>query len=395
VANAAAIAAAAINSAGLAVNATTGSIQAAASIGSTTYPLAMRNMLHNGDFRIDQRYAGNAQTPATGTGWAADRWYYSNSQTSKITYQAQIGVMPAAGQTGGGGYLICTCAAAVASPAAGDSWSVWQAIEAGNCTVGWGTANAQPVSLSFWVYATQTGTWSGSLQNAANTRSYPFTFTVNTTLTWQYITIPNIPGDTAGTWNMAGTNTGIRVIFSLGGGTTLFGTAGSWSSNNYVGATGTNNLLATLGNVFEVTAVQLERGPICTAYEQRPLSMELQLCQRYAYFWSNLGLNGCYFAFGGILNTSTGNMNGIFPVPMRSNPTGPTFTQGAVGNFTLANSGTGTTAACTSFSSNGTNLMSGVFSAVTGSASFTASQACEVYTNTTTLTIVGWSADIN
>ena len=42
----------------------------------------------------------------------------------------------------------------------------------------WGTANAQPVTLSFWVTSALTGTFSGSVQNVAHNRSYPFTYSI-------------------------------------------------------------------------------------------------------------------------------------------------------------------------------------------------------------------------
>ena len=65
------------------------------------------------------------------------------------------------------------------------------------------TASAQPITLSFWVWTSglsYPATLSGAIRNYANTRSYPFTYSVSTGGgAWTYISV-TIPGDTGGTW---------------------------------------------------------------------------------------------------------------------------------------------------------------------------------------------------
>src|SRR4029077_1444344 len=106
-----------------------------------------------------------------------------------------------------------------------------------------GTASAQSVALSFWVNATLTGTFSGSIRNYAGTRSYPFTFAVPAASTWTRIVI-TIPGDTAGTWVLSGNGGSLLLSFDLGCGSTFRGPANAWASANYVGATGAVSLVA-------------------------------------------------------------------------------------------------------------------------------------------------------
>ena len=94
---------------------------------------------------------------------------------------------------------------------AADSFTFYQTIEADMVSdFAWGTANAQPVTLSFWVNRTLTGTFGGAITNVAQDASYPFTYSVPAASTWTKIVV-TIPGDTAGTWVMSG-NAALRLL---------------------------------------------------------------------------------------------------------------------------------------------------------------------------------------
>ena len=71
------------------------------------------------------------------------------------------------------------------------------------------------------------------------------------------------------------------VYFSLGAGSTYNGTAGSWYSSGYYSVTGATSVVGTSGATFYITGVQIERGSTATAFDWRPFTTELQLCQRY------------------------------------------------------------------------------------------------------------------
>jgi hypothetical protein len=237
----------------------------------------MRNRIINGSMTIDQRNAG-ASVTQTANGYTLDRWSTQMSQSSKFSVQQNAGsVTPPAGFSN---YLGVTSTSAY-SVGSGDYFNIFQAIEGFNTAdLGFGTANAKTVTLSFWVRSSLTGTFGGSLLNSAQSRSYPFTYTISSANTWTQISV-TIAGDTSGTWIGATNGIGLYVFFGLGNGSTYSGTAGSWAGSTYLGATGATSVVGTNGATFYITGVQLEKGSSATGYEYRQYQQELALCQRY------------------------------------------------------------------------------------------------------------------
>ena len=274
-----------------------------------------KNRIINGAMVIDQRNAGASVTPTNGQ-FLVDRYKVSLSQTSKFTAQQNAGfVTPPVGFSN---YLGFTSSSSYSS-LSGDYFWLEQLIEAYNVSdLSFGTASASSISVSFWARSSLTGTWSGSIANSAQDRSYPFTYTINSANTWEYKTV-TIVGDTTGTW-ISGTNgIGFRVRFDLGTGSTYRGTAGAWAATQYIGATGSNSLVGTNGATFYITGVQLEKGSTATSFDYRPYGTELQLCQRYYYRHAT----GDQLDIGVGFYYSSTQINGIvkFPVTMRVSPT--------------------------------------------------------------------------
>jgi hypothetical protein len=234
----------------------------------------LKNRIINGAMVIDQRNAGASVTPANGA-YTLDRWFYQVSQASKLTSQ-QSSTAP----TGFNNSLLTTSSSAY-SVAASDYFLCSQNIEGFNTAdLGWGTANAKTVTLSFQVYSSLTGTFGGTLNNSAFNRSYPFTYTISSANTWTTISI-TIAGDTSGTWIGATNGIGLRVNFGLGVGSTYNGTAGSWAGATYFSATGATSVVGTNGATWYVTGVQLEQNTSATPFERRLYNQELANCQRY------------------------------------------------------------------------------------------------------------------
>ena len=238
----------------------------------------MKNRIINGAMVIDQRNAGASVTP-TASAYTLDRWYANISQSSKFSVQQNAGSVTT--PTGFNNYLGITSLSAY-SIGATDYFILQQAIEGFNTAdLGWGTANAKTVTLSFQIYSSLTGTFGGTISSGASQRAYPFTYTVSSANTWTSINV-TIAGDTGGTWNGATNGVGVIVRFGLGVGSTYSATAGSWTSTNFIfSATGATSVVGTNGATFYITGVQLEVGSSATGFEYRLYNQELSACQRY------------------------------------------------------------------------------------------------------------------
>jgi hypothetical protein len=237
----------------------------------------MKNRIINGAMVIDQRNAGASVTP-TNTQYTTDRWMLECSQNSKFTAQQNAGaVTPPMGFVN---YLGFTTSSAYALTASDYFW-IEQRIEGFNTSdLGWGTANAKTVTLSFWVYSSLTGTFGASISNGATNRIYGISYSIPVANTWTQISV-TIAGDTTGTW-LTTNGIGIRLMLSLGSGSSFTGTTGAWGSTDVRGGpTGSVSVVGTSGATFYITGVQLEVGSSATGFEYRQYGQELALCQRY------------------------------------------------------------------------------------------------------------------
>jgi hypothetical protein len=289
---------------------------ALANLGLVTQP-TYRNRLINGDFNINQRAA--TSTTAGGT-YIADRWSLSSSNaniTHSLFSTANLTPNPTAGR------LTATTGTAAG---AANFWGLVQSIEGTLVAdLRWGTASASTITVSFWLRSSITGTFGVAIRNSAINRSYVTSVTQNVAGTWEYKTV-TIPGDQSGTW-LTTAAAGIIVHITAGAGTNFLTTANTWTAGNFLGPTGMTNAMATNGNTFDVTGVQVESGSVATPYEFRPFTSEILLCQRY-YFTSYI-----YGTAPGAASASNGSYrvvgndpsNGLFmssrwPVSMRGTP---------------------------------------------------------------------------
>ena len=288
-----------------------------AQLGGADTTLPFRNRIINGGMVISQYNGTSSVTPTTNQ-YTLDRWRsLAGGANSKYSVQQNAGsVTPPAGFTN---YFGVTSLSAY-SVGSSDYQGLVQKIEGYNVAdLGWGSANAKTVTLSFWVRSSLTGTFGGAIGNAGHDRSYPFTYTISSANTWTQISV-TIAGDTTGTW-LTDNSVGIQVFFGLGVGSTPSGTAGSWASAQYFSATGAVSVVGTNGATWYVTGVQLEIGTAATPFERRPYGMELALCQRY---YENITYTGKQYGFLGVgccQNTTSCETGVYFKVSKRTTPT--------------------------------------------------------------------------
>lgn len=243
-------------------------------------PDGIKNYIINGDMRISQR--GTTFTGVTTNGtYTLDRWRWTSAATTAVHTITQDTDVPTFAQAG---YffqnsLRLNLTTADTSIAAADSVLEEQVIE------GYNFANIaqKTFTLSFWVKATLAGIYCVAFRNTGADRSYVAEYTISGSNTWEYKTITVTPSPTAGTWNYTN-GVGLRVGFTLAGGSTLLTTPGSWQTGNFVATTNQVNGVNTGATDFRITGVMVSEGPLVVV----PFKMfsedeegELSACQRY------------------------------------------------------------------------------------------------------------------
>lgn len=266
----------------------------------------LRNRIINGAMMIDQRNAGAAVT--TNGAFPVDRWPFGFDAGAQ---SAQRSTIAPSGFTNSLGLTISTGA----SPTASQQSTIRQFIEGVNVAdLGFGTASASTITVSFWVRSSVTGTYSGAIMNSAFNRSYVFNYVINSANTWEYKTV-TIPGDTTGTW-LTDTGVGIRLYFDTGCGSNYNTTANTWAAGTFFRTSGSVTLCATTGATFYITGVQLEVGTQATPFEWRPYGLELAMCQRY--YFKNADARYSGYQLG---STDLNQIPFTLPVTMRATPT--------------------------------------------------------------------------
>jgi len=278
------------------------------SVQTTAAKVGMVNRIINGQMVVNQRALG--ATSATGN-YVLDRFIVYRSGGA---YTAQQSSTAPAGFINS---MLMTNTTA-ASPTTFSFFG--QIIEGLNIAdLGFGTANAQTVTVSFWANSSVTGIYSISLTNGNGDRAYPAQYTVNVANTWEYKTI-TVPGDTSGTWATNNTS-GFFLRFNLGSPAARTAPAGAWVAGNYDGAngsTGATTWANTTSATFFITGVQLEKGSTATSFDYRPYGTELALCQRYYEATTN---NTVLMYSGDVTSGQDYYLTGNFGVPKRASPT--------------------------------------------------------------------------
>jgi hypothetical protein len=274
-----------------------------------------KNIIINGDMRIDQRNNGGSVALSGSAKFSADRFTCYGPASGSTSTAQQVADAPA----GFTNSLKYSCGTGV-SVTGSDYASFVQGIEGYNSAhLNWGTSDAKNVVLSFWVKSTLTGDFSINVQNNGNARSFVTQYTINSANTWEHKTI-QIAGDTSGTW-LTNNGVGIYVNWDMGFGYGSTATADSWQSGDFRYITGSVKINETSGASLNITGVQLEVGSVATEFEHRSYGEELALCQRY-YVSGDIGSDGGYgYKYSAITTIYLFNSSGKFLVEMRTSPT--------------------------------------------------------------------------
>lgn len=303
-------------------------------LGTYAQYTGFKNRIINGAMVIDQRNAG-ASVTATDGGYQIDRYQTFTESADGVFTVQRVADAPA-------GFINSakiTVTTADASIGASQRYLFLQNIEGFNVAdLGFGAAGASAVAVSFWVKASVTGTFGGTLSNTSFNRTYPFSYTISSANTWEYKTV-TIAGDTSGTWPKDN-GVGLRVMFGIGVGSGNSGPANAWAGAGYYQPTGSVNLISTLNATLQITGVQLEAGSTATSFDRRPYGTELMLCQRYAFQLNNQTGSNQSSRYGfGVANAATQMQSFVIhPVTMR---TIPSVTVTNIGSFVVSDTTAG------------------------------------------------------
>ena len=149
-----------------------------------------------------------------------------------------------------------------------------------------GTANAEKITIGFWIKATKTGTNILAIYDRDNNRLNSQSYTVSSSDTWEFKVV-NFPADTTGAIDNDN-NKSFEIRWVLGVGSTytsgsLQTTWATYSDANY--AVGQVNNADSTSNNWEITGVQLEVGEFTSTtippFQHESFGNNLKRCERY------------------------------------------------------------------------------------------------------------------
>jgi len=291
-------------------------------------PVNFRNIVINGDMSIAQRSTSVASITTTGY-YTVDRFKLALNTLGTWTMSQSTDVPSGYGFASS---LKLDCTTADASPSAGDYMILQQLFEGQNLQyLKKGTANALPLTASFWVKSTKTGTFILELYDQDNTRQISKSYTVSVSNTWEFKTV-TFAGDTTGAFDNDNA-TSLQFNFWLGAGSNF--TSGtlntSWASAVSANeAVGQVNIADNTANDFLITGVQLEAGEQASGFEFMPFDIDLGRCLRYfekSYEYATVAGTatgvGAILSDGSVGALTTNYIMGSYPykIEKRANPT--------------------------------------------------------------------------
>ena len=286
-----------------------------------------RNLIINGAMQVAQRGTLTGVTQ-TNTYLTCDRWQWSGSGAAVIT-TTQDSDTP----SGFGSSLKIDVTTADASLASTDNARVQTRFEGKDLQqIKKGTADAQPVTLSFWVKSPKTGTHIVELYDVdtSGNRTVSAAYTITSANTWQNVSV-TFPADTTGALDNDNQQSLIVMWWlSAGSGYTSGTLQTDWAARtNTNRAVGQVNCLDNTANNFYLTGVQLEVGTVATPHEHISYGEQLALCQRYFQRY-------VYFLNIGYQNGTSQIITQIYvPTGFRDNPS-ITY---AIGTISLSTAG--------------------------------------------------------
>ena len=277
-----------------------------------------RNLIINGDMRIWQRSNGAAVSHSgVSLTFGPDRWMFEEG-CSQLDAELSRSTDTPLDQGFRYSFKLSPTTAETALDS-GDFAQYMYFIEGYDAAPAqWGTINAKPCTLSFWLKTNTGGEHYVTLNSASGVDTWS-TSVRSTINVWEHHVV-TIPPPMTGTWNYTdGRGIEIRIGLMRTGSVTQ-GKSGQWfhGGSGYNGfAEAHSDWAFNTAHAAYLTGVQFEIGNQATPFEHRPYSQELALCQRYFYksYGSPVGM---FIVDSADSSKAYGFLR--FPVPMRGNP---------------------------------------------------------------------------
>jgi hypothetical protein len=293
----------------------------------------LENILINGDMRVSQVAGSTGVAVSNGTNYVIDQWQQTCSTgagTGNIT-GTRAGV---SGESAGGSqyalqYTVTTANAALTAGQYAETENRSEGLNTQK--LNWGTAQARAVTLQFRFYTSiANAVLPIAFVNGAGNRSYVTTITTGAANTWANYSV-TIPGDVTGTWPIDNTLS-LRVIFCWAAGSSFQTAANAWGAGLFYSVAGATNFMSSTANVWGLTDVDLKAGSLVLPITRRSYEAELLLCSRYLPVFNSSSTSNFLPGAGYFISGTAAQFNVVFPVPVRTPPTGITIS--AAGHFT-------------------------------------------------------------
>ena len=240
---------------------------------------ANRNVIINGAMNVAQR-----NVSATGLGgsdgyFTCDRWLIAQRGSGRLTMSQDSSVPTGKGFAHS---LKLDCTTADTSIASSEFLQIVQKIEGQNLqSIGKGSSDAKPITLSFYVKANAVFNFVCELNDLDNSRHISKLFSTTTDWVKHEITFP---ADTTGAFDNDNAAS-LNLTFWLHAGSTYssgtLNTASFASRTDANRAAGVSSFYSSTDNNFFITGVQLEVGQNATEFEHEPFDTTLRKCKRY------------------------------------------------------------------------------------------------------------------
>ena len=250
---------------------------------------ANKNIIINGNMSVAQRNGSATGIGGSSGYFTCDRWLIAQSGDGRLTMTQDSSVPTGKGFANS---IKLDCTTADTSIASSEFLQIVQKIEGQNLqSIGKGTSDAKPITVSFYVKANAAFNFVCELNDLDNTRHISKLFSTTTDWVKHEITFP---ADTTGAFDNDNAAS-LNLTFWLHAGSTYssgtLNTASFASRTDANRAAGVSSFYSSTDNNFFITGVQLEVGQNPTRFEHEPFERTLYKCRRYAFV---MGVDGVY-----------------------------------------------------------------------------------------------------